>query len=517
MPLSTHLVFTFSENLDHKSFENAIFISPNPIRFQTDDDNLRFKWRGKKVEVIFPDSLREQRTYVVTLGTDIRDLRSNRMKDSFTLAFSTGDSLDQGEISGRVYAEHAAGILILAYVVDSDHHPDPAKDYAEYNTQVGQSGEFKLSYLAPGRYRVFALADRDGDRLYSRGEEQIGVPARDIVLQTGHESDSTLGLRLAQQDTLKPTLASVSATSINQVEWRFDEVVSPRDSLWPAALHLISAAGDTVGILVAAPHPLDRARVQTIVEPLQLTSYRARADSVFDSFGNAVDSAFNSVEFSGTTAIDTLRPRILRISIADSSRDLPLDTPVELTFSEVMRVDTSRSPILVSSLAGSEVAGTGSWPNPQQYRFDPAPAWESRTGYVVEIFPDSIFDWNGNALDDTTGKIVFWTLNADTLASISGTIADADSTGTGPIHVTARQISGAFEYKQRINEPGAYSFPRVLPGLYQISAFRDANANGHIDPGTPWPYVPAERYIVWPDTIKVRSRWPNEGNDFVMP
>ncbi|MGH7454020.1 MAG: Ig-like domain-containing protein, partial [bacterium] len=115
MPLSTHLEFTFSEKIDHASFEQALFISPASA--QNEEKRLRFRWRGLRVEVIFPDSLRQERTYVVTLGTDVRDLRNNRLASAFSLAFSTGDSIDTGEIHGQIFHEKPAGVLILAYLL----------------------------------------------------------------------------------------------------------------------------------------------------------------------------------------------------------------------------------------------------------------------------------------------------------------------------------------------------------------------------------------------------------------
>ncbi|MGH7602072.1 MAG: Ig-like domain-containing protein, partial [bacterium] len=117
VPLSAHLEFTFSEKIDHASFEQALFISPAPA--QDEDKKLRFRWRGLRVEVIFPDSLRRERTHVVTLGTDVRDLRNNRLANAFSLAFSTGDSIDTGEINGKIFHEKPAGVLILAYLLEA--------------------------------------------------------------------------------------------------------------------------------------------------------------------------------------------------------------------------------------------------------------------------------------------------------------------------------------------------------------------------------------------------------------
>ena len=147
----------------------------------------------------------------------------------------------------------------------------------------------------------------------------------------------------------------------------------------------------------------------------------------------------------------------------------------------------------------------------------PLPHWRGTTKYVVEIQADSVFDWNGNTLFDTTHQIVFWTLNQDTLGSISGKMSDGDSSASGAFFVTARQSAGGVEYESRLETPGRYNFAGVFPSLYVISAYRDANHNGRYDYGLPFPFTPDERFMAWPDTIKVRSRWPNEGNDFVLP
>jgi hypothetical protein len=262
---NTSLIFYFSEKVDHKSFAQAIFITPSPVPYDEEEDGLEFKWGGKEVEVRFPDSLRANRTYVVTAGTELRDLRSNRLKDSFSFAFSTGDSLDRGEIRGQVFADKPAGALVLAYILTENQEPDPAKQYADYYTQLGETGEFVLTNLAPGKYRVFVLTDSDGDRLYARGEEMIGVPPRDVIIAPTALRARPLPFRLVAEDTLPPALASVSAASRQYVIWNFDEAVAPRDSIWMGRMHVISANGDSARLVHASPHPLEPAQVHTII------------------------------------------------------------------------------------------------------------------------------------------------------------------------------------------------------------------------------------------------------------
>ncbi len=72
----------FSEYVDKRSVKDAVFISP------AIDGTLDFDWSGKYVRVYFPDSLKKNVTYVVTIGTDVVDLNNkNRMAEAYTLIF----------------------------------------------------------------------------------------------------------------------------------------------------------------------------------------------------------------------------------------------------------------------------------------------------------------------------------------------------------------------------------------------------------------------------------------------
>ena len=123
----------------------------------------------------------------------------------------------------------------------------------------------------------------------------------------------------------------------------------------------------------------------------------------------------------------------------------------------------------------------------------------------------------GNSLLDSIFCTHFWTLNADTLSAISGIFTDEDSTANGRILLRARQVSpGDLFYSIELDKAGPYVFQNILPGIYLIDAFRDADGNGVYSYGQPLPFVPAERFVFYADSINVRSRWPNEGNDITL-
>jgi len=538
--LSTRPRFVFSEQIDHQSFVQAFFVSP-PLQ---NEKPLRFRWHGKEVEAIFPDSLHAARTYVINLGTDVRDLRGNRLAGAFTLAFSTGDSIDTGEIHGKILFDKPAGVLIMAYLRRGEPEPNPARNFADYLTQAGDKGDFSLSHLGDGRYRLFALQDGNGDRLYNHGEEPIGVPLQDVVLAPAARAYRDLNLRLALADTIQPRLAGATAADQTHLELNFEEEVAPVDSIWSRHVRVINSSGDSIKILAASPHPLNTRRIHALTGPQQATNYTILFGQIIDAAGNELDSLSRQSEFTGRAQPDTNRPRIVRLTPADSSRNVTVTTNIEMIFSEMLansptlinysqkKIENKIGPLAVRDSTGKAVQGKGVWLNPLQFRFQPDALLKSRAQYFVKIFADSTFDPSGNALFDTLRQITFWTMNADTLTSISGTLTDAQPDATGTVHLTLKQVNAsqgsafgvapptsrsAVEYSLILPAPGPYRFDHILPGLYQLNGFRDANKNGRYDFGAAFPFVPAERFTAWPDTMKVRSRWPNEGNDFVMP
>jgi hypothetical protein len=56
-----------------------------------------------------------------------------------------------------------------------------------------------------------------------------------------------------------------------------------------------------------------------------------------------------------------------------------------------------------------------------------------------------------------------------------------------------------------------FLFSQLDQGEYRLKAFQDDYNNGVYYSGKPFPYIPSERFAVFPDSIKVRARWPVEG------
>ena len=82
------VVLTFSEPVDAASLRRALAVVPEP------SEPPRVQVSGRTATLTFADSLRPDQTIVLTLGSELQDLRQVRLQQPITLAFSTGETID---------------------------------------------------------------------------------------------------------------------------------------------------------------------------------------------------------------------------------------------------------------------------------------------------------------------------------------------------------------------------------------------------------------------------------------
>ena len=508
---TTSIELEFSEYVDRRSVEESIFISPYL-------GDLQFDWSGTQVTFTFPQPLRRNTTYVVNVGTDVADLRAqNRMSSGFTLAFSTGDSIDQGHISGRVFDPNPEGVMVFAYGLDSIDTDtlDPGRRKPEYIVQTGAGGTFALSNIALGRYRLFAVRDQYRNLLYDKEVDQYGVLPADLALDGQRQRVDNVWFRLSREDTTKPFLTGASSSDRNTVIARFSEAI---DTLsFGRATYSISdtLGGQPVAILAAY---LNRSTptLATFVTQIPLKreiAYRLIVGGVLDMMGNPIDTANSAAVFPGKDTPDTLRPVLAVSALQDSARDIEPELVVELRFSEaIVQPPLGKAVYLRDSLRMPEPARLA-WLNAADLALSPAKlndaAW-----YRLEVIMDSVRDYQGNGYRDSTFVLQFLTRDPKTTGVVGGKVADLRESGTqGDIYLTGQSTDAGSPTERTIRLPaaGAFTFDRLPEGKYVFRAFRDADGSGAYTYGRPFPYRPSERFASFPDTVRVRARWEVEG------
>lgn len=510
VPLTAKIQILFSEAVDHKSAEESIFITPFP------GDEVKFIWRSKHLEIRFATGLLKNRTYVITIGTGTKDRRNNAMAGSFAFAFSTGDSLDRGIMSGTLYGDiKTEGVQIWAYDLIATPTPDPSQQPPLYITQASSNGKFKLAYVAMGRYRIFAIADHDLNNRYNAEREALAVPPRDYELTAATPEIFNISLRLAIQDTTLPKLAAITASDRSHLDLRFSEKMMPQFISRADNYNIISAY-DTLDIKDAFLDDRNSSYVHLFTEPQHADKkYSLHILNGYDLAFNTLAAKACTLSFTGSGTIDSTKPYFIRSIPSNNANFFGIDSTIEFYFSEAMDTNKFADEFRLQDTSKTNMSGRFTWPNGAHAVFTPEHPLHSMMKYSAKANVDSVFDLNGNSLSDTLFVIQFKTINPDTLSEISGIIKDADSLANGFLHIRARaKISATYDIQ--LPQPGIYRFSNILPGAYTIEMFRDQDGNGRYTYGTAFPFKPAERFFVYPDTVQVRSRWPNEGNDMIL-
>src|SRR5262249_28788053 len=135
-----------------------LFFAP-PIRWS------RFEWNRGSLTMVPADSLAAGRTYTVVVGRNAKDRHGNAAAHARTIAFTTGDTLPQGQLSGRVGPMGAGDAArIFALLAPADENAVPVLRDGDFISaaESDSGGTFTLAHLpADANVRVVAYIDRD--------------------------------------------------------------------------------------------------------------------------------------------------------------------------------------------------------------------------------------------------------------------------------------------------------------------------------------------------------------------
>jgi len=499
----------FSEYVDRLSVEQSIFISPYV-------GELEFEWSATEVTIIFSQPLKKNVTYVVNVGTDVKDHRAgSRMAAGFTLAFSTGDSIDEGFIRGRVFDPKPEGVMIFAYALKGIGADtlDPAKVRPDYIMQTGTHGAFTLSNVAFDTYRLFAVRDEYRNLVYDRQVDEFGVTTGDVTLSPLSPVIEDVWFRLSREDTTRPFITSVRPVNRYQLEARFSE---PLDSMsvdrgkfrLVDTLNLIE-----IPISIAGRNRKNVATVDLIVTGVDSgVTYRLYANSLFDRTGNPLDSTNASAIFEGISRPDTLRPMLQVSGMRDSTSGVSLDRAIELNFSEPVVQDPIAKAVSLMDSTKRGVPAMLHWLSASDAQILPQGPFDTRAWYQLRLVLDSVQDLQGNRWRDSVFSLRFQTIDLRTTGVVEGVVDDPRQ-GVGRVFLTAASVdlNPPKEKTVTLEKPGKFLLDKLPEGKYTISAFRDSDGSGKFSYGQPFPFITSERFAVYADTLKVRARWSVEG------
>ena len=161
----------FDEYIVLKDIANQFIITPQTKQMP------EISASGKKLKIIFSDTLLPNTTYKLAFGNAISDVNESNVLQNFEYVFSTGQNIDSLKLNGQVinaYTKKPESKILIGLFPASSIDSAIYKTKPKYITKTNDNGEFNFNYLPKSTYKIFAIKDQNKNLVYDGSEEQLG-------------------------------------------------------------------------------------------------------------------------------------------------------------------------------------------------------------------------------------------------------------------------------------------------------------------------------------------------------
>ncbi len=487
----------FSEYVDKRSFKEALFISP------AIEDQPEISWSGKSVEIVFPNGLKNNLTYVVTIGTDVVDVNNkNRMANSYSFSFATGNKIDKRTINGIVYGKDIEGTFIFAYKYSYDTTKYLTKK-PDYISQVGKNGSYKLNGLAESVYRVFAIKDQMRDFKFQADQDLIGIPFKDISLIGNDSSFIGLNFFLQKIDTLSPRLISTVMTDRNHILVTLSEECD--SSNYKSQDYFIYDSTSNASLNIEYCYKGNTKKDEMILiqknELNPSNRYYLFAKKLKDLSGNIFSNDWRELIISDKS--DTTAPKLFKkIPEQNTAIDF-INANIIFYFDDALQNKQIKNAILFLDTLKNKIPFEIYFPDDATLIVKPLSDLKPDKKFEIKLDLSKVIDAAGNKIDSIyTHK--FSTISGIEFTGLSGKVITSKENLVLVLQGLKNQNNF---YITKPDKTSNYSFQRIQPGSYALWYYVDKDSSGTYDYGWQSPYRNSEEFYYYQDTIKLKPRW----------
>lgn len=504
---------------------------------------------GKRVSVQFTDTLLPNTTYTVDFANAIEDNNEGNKLQGFTYSFSTGPQIDTLQISGMVLSadglEPQQGMLVGIHsnLSDTAFATLPLERIAKTDDR----GRFSIKGVAPGTYRIFALADVDNDYKRANPEEAMAfydftvsptaerVEATDTVFDLATGAVDTVisrqRTRFLPNDILLRSFESDYKTQFLQNYQRVDSTKvkmifnAPSDSL--PRLDIVDMPGykdwwvlessernDTLTYWMLPPTLVATDSLRMAVTYLRTDSTR-NLSAVTDTLKFFTErpkapkkKKEKKKDKDEEEQADTVAPKIPPLGlqmVTGTTQEVYLPLVMEFA-TPLSRLDTAalHLEVMVDSVWGpvpKEWSPQLEHPyNPRRFKIEYP--WEYSSQYRLRI--DSLAATGIYGLQTDPLEHSFKTKGEEDYCTLSFTITNfVDSV---PAFVELLSASDAPVRREKV-EGGVVRFPYLAPGKYYARIFEDFDGDGRYTTGNFDSLRQPDAAYYYPKVVNIKKNW----------
>lgn len=504
------ITILFSEPLIEPR-SKSVFISPRP------DVEPKVRFKADRIEIELAEPFAPDRTYIISLHSQITDRRRNRIDSLTSIAFSTGDEIDSGSIAGTVLnlgskpldGKPAIGALVGLWN-NSRMNDTTTIDsiYPDYLATTSKEGKFQFKFLPSESYQLVAFVDRNKDERLNPTNEPLALPDRPVTVG-GERSLDKLVMRLNEEDTTDVSILSASYTSDHLVRVRLSGLVKTTQFMSDSISPYLRPTDDTTAQIKLVSFREESKEAVSLVNFYFGSLAQGQYDLFLPADGDTEPLRYSGLNVRG--ADDTTPPKIEKRT-PDEKPVFAADADISFLFSEM--IDTARITDQTITLWNAEdemIPLVRHWTNP--FELGVSARLQGSGLYRLTLSEFDIIDLSGNLLGDSLVDFRINLLDDDSLGSISGRVIIEDTAQSDrPLLIEFLKLDNKQTFDQVIDQG---QFHIELPaGKYLMWGLIDADRDGLITDGRWSPFRHSETMAVYPDTIKVRARFETSGIEF---
>ncbi len=492
---NTDILIKFNEQMKKTTFSSSLQIWPRP----PGDYEIKSSWTWLKIK--FSEALDSNETYLLTLNKGAQDLRGNGLEATYVMAFSTGDDLNAGRLTGSISGSQDIkknGDLLLYRKFDTDLS-QLRQQKADYVFQPDEDGNFELPYLAERSYMLFYHWDRNKNKLID-GDDYFGRPK---VASVWARTDSLL-----TRHKIWPQVVPLKRLKLLGVSQLADQFIQIRANRMVSAEALKSMEliidGLRIPILGMSKVEDDNFAMNLdLASPLSDTS-RVWIYSFLDTSGYELNS--DTLTLTTKANFDTLALGKIKVNWAneDNIGISQVTSKIRLTSNlPVLFKSDSAFTFTDAQIDSVNITGTLEKLNTMEWLFTTDSVLKGGKTYRWQIETRHLHvPLNGRDLDSLlSGSLKL--VNQDSLGSLKVIHMGVDVL---ECRLTGKGVNRQFQLK-----PGEVATLVGLPARsYALSAYVDENGDGRYQSGGMGPAAKSEPFWFYPGEIKVRARWETD-------
>ena len=491
------VVLLFSEYIDEKTIQKGIDILPTP------PTPPNISYRGKRIFVDFPDSLLKNQTYIIVINRSLSDEHNVKLAQGIQVAFSTGNIIDKGTISGRVnYSKNAS--VHLWKILDNIDSTKFYKTMPDYVIDASDEGDYHFKFLSPGEYKIVAV-DRSVSGLpFVLNKMICGLSWQEKIRIKGQEEISNINIQMPDY------FGAIKMTNAEFIKENWGQITFTRgiDNFLDDMNFKIIKKDSLVSNLNIFGDPLDGEKLNFKLDESINDYISIKTSGINRNNISLVDSGLIRIKMDttkDTTYLSVLKPDLKYIHSIESGRIIPL----KIIFSSLIELDEDLVPfsILKDSIP---IPFKYQLESPQLVKISPKENWKPKTLYNINIFQKGIIPIYGKGLNDSLLTIDFNTSDYQGFGSLKIKIIGSHSQDLVAELREFKKEKSAF--RTVVNSEGIITMNYIPEGNYSLMFFQDIDEDLEYSFGNIDPYSPSEWFYNYPDTVKIRSNWEIELN-----